>query len=77
MSKQKPPQHRRQCGTIAGANQHTQRGEQQCEQCRKTRRDYMRAYRAGEDLSRFRAPAPGAVQARHLREMNELMGLTK
>lgn len=38
---------RKQCGTVAGYNQHGRHGEQACDACRGAKREYSRAKRSG------------------------------
>lgn len=47
-----PPKSRKQCGSMAGYQQHVRHGETPCEPCREAMRDYQRRYRAGEIPSR-------------------------
>lgn len=46
MSDRKPPQKRRQCGTVAGYRQHTKRKERHCQPCREANSEYQRQRRA-------------------------------
>lgn len=42
----KPPVKRHQCGTIAGYQQHTKRGERTCAECKKANNAYQAEYQA-------------------------------
>lgn len=75
-SQKKPPRKRRQCGTVAGGRMHSKRGEQQCDACRAARREYQRAYNAGEDLRKFRTPKRESVRARMQREADRWMAVS-
>lgn len=45
MSDRKPPQKRKQCGTVAGYRQHTKRKEAPCQPCREANSEYKRQWR--------------------------------
>lgn len=51
-SSKKPPENRKQCGTLAGYQRHVRHGEAPCAPCSKAMADYQRRYRAGEIKSR-------------------------
>lgn len=46
--KKKPSVKRRQCGTVAGYQQHSKRGEEQCDPCRAAQRVYSRERKAAK-----------------------------